>query len=109
MVSRRYETMVVLKATGTEAELSQAVAQVEDAIKKLGGSTHTSSNFGRRRLAYRIARQTEGHYQVIEFSLPSDQLSELKRLFQLNETIVRSLILSRDGQRRAVAPVEAGR
>jgi len=51
---------------------------------------------GRRRLAFRIARQAEGYYHLLRFWADPDQIGELERLFRLNEAIVRFLILSRD-------------
>lgn len=94
-MTRDYEVLMLLKATGTDAEVAQAVAQVEEPIKKLGGVIATSKPYGRRRLSYRIARHTEGYYQFIEFRLAPEQIEELKRLLRLQDTVVRFLILSR--------------
>ncbi len=94
-MNRVYEALVILKGGGTEAELSQAVARVEEPIKKLGGQIDQSVSWGRRRLAYRISHQTEGHYHLLNFRMSTDQLDELKRLFRLNEGVVRFLVLNR--------------
>ena len=95
-MSREYETLVILKALGTDAELTQSVKHVEDLIKKLGGQIRQSASWGRRRLAYPIARQQEGTYYLLQFQIAPDRLMELKRLFRLNETIVRFLVLSQE-------------
>ncbi len=102
MTTRAYETLVILKAEGTEAEVAHSVKQVEEPIRKLGGRIEQSVGWGRRRLAYRIGRQVEGTYQLLQFQLPPDQLGELKRLLRLNESIVRFLVLR--GAERAAAP-----
>ena len=94
-MSTAYEVLLILKSLGTETELAQSVKRLEEPIKKLGGQLDKSASWGRRRLAYRIARQTEGHYHLVNFHMAPDQLSELKRLYQLNEAIVRFLILNR--------------
>ncbi len=96
MVSRDYEVMIIFRTGGTEAEMAQAVLQLEDPIKRFGGRVGSSTSWGRRRMTYRIARQQEGYYQLVTFQLPPDQLAEVKRAFQLNEGIVRFMILSRD-------------
>jgi small subunit ribosomal protein S6 len=101
--TERYETMVILKTIGTEAELAQAVAQLEDPVKRLGGRIEQSASWGRRRLAYRIAKHSEGIYHLIEFRLAAAQMGELKRLYQLNEGIVRFMILNRTDQKVAPA------
>lgn len=92
---RPYEALVLLKVIGADAELSQAVNQIEELIKRLGGRIDSSVSWGRRRLAYRVLRQVEGCYHLLQFSLEPRQLDELKRLFRLNETIVRFLVLNR--------------
>ena len=66
-MTRTYEALVILNATGTDAELQQAVGRLEELIKKLGGAIDKSQSFGRRRLAYRIGRQQEGFYHLASF------------------------------------------
>ena len=104
MVTRPYEALFILKTTGTEAELAQSVKQVEEPVKKLGGQIDSSVGWGRRRLAYQIAHHGEGHYHLLQFRVEPQHLDELKRLFRLNELIVRFLVLNRDG---APAPTAA--
>ena len=88
--------MIILKSAGTEAEMAQAVAAVEEPIKRVGGRVINSASWGRRRLTYRIGKQAEGHYQLVEFEITPGQLTEVKRALTLNEQIVRFMILSRD-------------
>ena len=103
-MTRLYEALVIVKAVGTDPEMQQSAAQAETLIKKLGGSVDQSRGMGRRRLAFRINRQTEGYYQLVEFQLPADQIEELKRQLRLNESVVRFLVLSRE---IAARPAEA--
>ena len=105
-----YEALIIVSAAGTDADVARVVAQVEEPIKKLGGTIAVSKGLGRRRLAYRIAKQPEGYYQLLEFSLPASQVEELKRLLRLNETVIRFLILNRSGTTLAAAgvPQQAG-
>ncbi|MBI4343628.1 MAG: 30S ribosomal protein S6 [Candidatus Omnitrophica bacterium] len=89
-----YEALFILRSAGTEQELSRSAAQLEEPIKRLGGRIDTSQSMGRRRLAFRISKQAEGHYHLMRFSAPTDQLRELERLFRLNDGIVRFMILN---------------
>ena len=94
--TREYEAMVIIRSGGTEQELAQQAARLEEPIKKLGGRIESVQPMGRRRLAFRIARQAEGCYYVVRFHAPTEQIGELERLFRLNESIVRFMILSED-------------
>ena len=107
MVSRAYEVLVILKPAGTEAELAQAVKQVEEPIKKLGGEIDSSEGWGRRRLAYRIDRHVEGHYHLLRFHVDPQQIEEFKRMLRLNEVVVRFLILNRANGRSATTTTAA--
>ena len=92
---RSYEALVIVKSTVTDAEIAQIVSQLEEPVKRFGGRIEQTTSWGRRRLAYRIGRQNEAYYHLIHFELSPEQLAEVKRTFQLNESILRFLILSR--------------
>jgi len=96
VITRDYEALVIFKAVGTEQDIARLAAQLEALVKKLDGTIAASQNLGRRRLAYRIARQTEGYYHLLRFCAPTGQVAELERLLRLNEAIVRFMILGED-------------
>ena len=95
-MARSYEALVIFKAGGTEQELARHAALLEEPIKKVGGRIETTQSLGRRKLAFRIAKQSEGHYHLLRFQAPTEHIQELERLFRLNETVVRFIILSAD-------------
>ncbi len=98
MRQRHYEALFILKAVGTDQDMLKSVSRLEEPIKKLGGKIEQTQTIGRRRLAFRIARQQEGHYHLVRFTAQTDCIVELKRLLHLEESILRFLILSEDEQ-----------
>lgn len=94
MMSRDYEALVIFKTVGGEQDLARHASELEEQIKRVGGRTESSQNLGRRRLAFRILRQSEGYYQVLRFHAPTEQVVELERLFRLNDAIVRFMIVN---------------
>ena len=114
--TRAYEALIILKTAGTEQEVAQQAAQLEEPIKRLGGKIEISQSMGRRRLAFRISRQTEGYYHLLRFHAPTQQIGELERFFRLNESIVRFIIMTQDdaalpaavGQGQRAAAASAG-
>ena len=96
MTARGYEALIILKAVGTDEEIARRAAELDAQVKKMGGSIEISQHLGRRRLAFPISRQSEGHYYLLRFHAPTEQVSELERLFRLNEMIVRFIILTQD-------------
>ena len=100
-MTRGYEALIILKAAGTEQEIARQAARLEEPIKKIGGIMESSQGMGRRKLAFRISRNTEGYYYLLRFQAPTAQVPALDRLFRLNESVVRFMILSES----EVAPV----
>jgi small subunit ribosomal protein S6 len=101
--------MIILRTIGTESELAQAVSQLEDPVKRFGGQLDQSASWGRRRLAYKIAKFSEGQYHLMEFRILPAQLAEVKRAYQLNEAIVRFIILNRTGWKPSPPAVKSER
>ena len=95
-MTRDYEALVIFKTAGTEQDIARHAAHLEEPIKKVGGSVTTSHSMGRRRLAFRIVRQSEGHYYVLRFKAPTDQVREIERLLRLNDAVARFIILTAD-------------
>jgi small subunit ribosomal protein S6 len=106
-VVRDYESLVILKSAGTEQEIARHATQLEELVKKVGGGVEKSQSMGRRKLAFRISRQNEGHYHLLRFRAPAGQVGELERLFRLNESIVRFIILNGDEAPLVSAPPPA--
>ena len=104
---RPYEALVIFKTAGTEQDLARQAAQLEEQVKKLGGRIETTQSMGRRRLAFRISRQSEGHYYLLRFQAPTEQLGALDRLLRLNEAIVRFLILSQEDLSTSIQAAKA--
>lgn len=106
-ITREYEALVILRVGGTEQEIAQQASQLEEPIKKLGGSIDRLQPMGRRRLAFRILRQNEGYYYLVRFHAPTESVAELERAFRLNETIVRFIILTEEELAPLQPPVAA--
>ena len=100
--TRPYEALVIFRAGGTEQDMARHAAQLEGPIKKLGGRIETTQSLGRRKLAFRIAKQTEGHYHLLRFQAPTEQIRELERLFRLDEAGLPVLLGSREAVVRFV-------
>ena len=95
-MTKQYEAMMILKTAGTEQDVARHAAKLEEPIKKVGGQVAQNQAMGRRRLAFRIARQTEGYYYCVRFQAPAERIEELERQWRLNETVIRFMLLAAD-------------
>jgi small subunit ribosomal protein S6 len=93
---RPYELMYLLPPTADEERLKAVSERLESAITSLGGKVDKVVAPARRRLAYEVEHHRDGHYGVVEFSLPPEQSREFDRTIRLTEDILRHLVVRRD-------------
>ena len=88
---RPYEILVILNAALTDEESATLLTQLGETVKGLGAEITKVENWGKRRLAYDIAKQREGTYAVIEVSAEPAMIREFERQLKLNESVLRFL------------------
>jgi small subunit ribosomal protein S6 len=93
---RPYELMYLLPPTADEERLNAVSERLQSAITSLGGKIDKVVPPSRRRLAYEVEHHRDGHYGVVEFSLPPEQSREFDRTIRLTEDILRHLVVRRD-------------
>ncbi len=96
MPMRPYELMYLMPPTADEERLGAVSERLQNAIQTLGGKVDKAMPPTRRRLAYEVAHHRDGHYGVLEFSLPPDQAREFERTIRLTEDILRHIVVRRD-------------
>ncbi|APE37784.1 30S ribosomal protein S6 [Nocardia mangyaensis] len=93
---RQYEVMVILDPSLDERIVGQSLDTLLTVVKTEGGKVDKVDIWGRRRLAYEIAKQAEGIYAIVELTATPATVSELDRQLGLNETVLRTKVLRND-------------
>lgn len=88
-----YEGMYILSATLSDEAREKALDKITSAISERKGKVHKLFDQGRRKLAYEINRRKEGYYYILYFSLPSQAMREIWRLYRLDEDLIRFITL----------------
>ena len=88
---RPYEILVIVDPRPTDEEVATLLTQLDGQIKTLGADVTKMENWGKRRLAYDIAKQREGTYAVLEVSAQPAMINEFERQLKLNESVLRFL------------------
>ncbi|MEW6059185.1 MAG: 30S ribosomal protein S6 [Actinomycetota bacterium] len=92
---RQYEVMLILPAEADESVVSTAVDRVTRIVSEGGGEVGKIDRWGRRRLAFEIARQSEGYYLVVEFRADPAVIAELERTLHLADEVMRFKVVVR--------------
>ncbi|MGZ4593123.1 MAG: 30S ribosomal protein S6 [Actinomycetes bacterium] len=93
---RHYELMVILDPDIEERTVAPALDQFLSVVKTDGGNIEKVDIWGRRRLAYEIAKKAEGIYAVVNLQAEPATVKELDRQLNLNEAVLRTQVLRPD-------------
>lgn len=103
---RAYELTFVVRTLATDEEVNQAIDQVISYIEQDENGKVNSIDrklFGRRRLAYEIDGQREGHYVVMKSSIDPDHIIELETELKLFDPVLRYLLVRDEQKTKAKA------
>jgi small subunit ribosomal protein S6 len=95
---RHYELMVILDPDLEERTVGPSLDKFLNVVRKGGGSVEKVDIWGRRRLAYEIAKRAEGIYAVIDMTAEPDVAKELDRQLNLNESVLRTKLIRPDAR-----------
>ena len=108
-VINSYETLFIVDVENGEDAAKATVAKFTDIIAKNAEIVEVSE-WGKRHLAYPINDKPEGYYTVVTFKAEPAFPAELERLFNIDENVMRSLVLRLEYEavaKATPAPVEA--
>ena len=92
-MTHQYELMVILDPEIDERTVAPSLDKFLNVIRNDGGTIDNVDIWGRRRLAYEIAKKSEGIYAVVNFTANSDATIELDRQLKLSEAVLRTKVL----------------
>lgn len=104
-MERNYECMLILKPDLSEEEKQLVADDIAKKIKELEGQVISSSLWAKTKDFYYFLRSKgaerkkyyKGSYWLLNFILANTKLDEIKEVIRLEEKILRSLILNKEG------------
>lgn len=102
----QYEIAVVYHPD-LEVDLSKAEAKVQKIVTDNGGKVTSEDNWGKRKLAYTIAKQDHGIYVFYTVELPGASVAKVESLLNITDEVIRFLITRPD--LKAIAKAETAK
>ena len=90
---QKYESMVVLSTKQDEEAIKGLVEKFSHLISA-NGTLVSVDEWGKKRLAYMINKETEGYYVLFTFESESAFPAELDRVFKITEGLLRTMIIA---------------
>lgn len=100
----KYELMYIIDTAVEDAPRKELIEKVSAQIVENGGEVEKVDEWGKRRLAYAINYKTEGYYVLVNFSAESAVPKEMERLLQINEQVLRYLVIRLEEKHTSVKP-----
>ena len=101
----RYELTYIIDAALEETARKELIEKISGLIVANGGEVEkVDETWGKRRLAYAINYKTEGWYVLVTMKAPAELPRELERNLQINEDIIRYLVVKLEEKRSNVKP-----
>ena len=101
----RYELTYIIDAALEETARKELIEKISGLIVANGGEVEkVDETWGKRRLAYAINYKTEGWYVLVTMKAPAELPRELERNLQINENVLRYLVVKLEEKRSNVKP-----
>lgn len=104
---REYEVMLILPAESDEQVVSTAVDRITKVVSADGGEVSNIDRWGRRRFAFEIDHANEGYYVVVSFTAEPTSQTELDRVLNLADEIIRHKVIALPAKGRHAKRAEA--
>ena len=93
---RQYELMIILDPEVDERTVAPSLDKLLSVVTTGGGTIEKVDIWGKRRLAYAIAKRSEGIYAVVDMTTTPELAQELDRQLGLNESVLRTKLMRPD-------------
>lgn len=93
-MARSYETAFIFSPTLDDSALEQIMAKIEELVKREGGTVDKWDRWTKRRLAFPIKKQTDGHYVFLAFQGEPASIETLGAAYRLDEAILRHMTIN---------------
>jgi len=91
---RHYEICFLVHPDQSE-QVPAMLERYRTLIEEKKGSIHRLEDWGRRQLAYPVAKLHKAHYVLMNIECDSETLSELEGVFRFNDAVLRHLTIRR--------------
>lgn len=97
MEERQYDLIFICRPDTPESEVDKVIATLEHAAVEKGGKIESVNKWGRKRMAYRVAKLREGYYvYLVVKSSHGEVVKELERRLKVADAVIKYLTVRLD-------------
>ena len=91
----KYESIVIVNPSLEENMIKDLTKKFEDLINSLG-KVEDVTVMGKKRLAYEINKQREGHYVLYTFEAEPNSIVELERNYRITDGVMKFITVRKE-------------
>ena len=91
---RHYEVVFIVHPDQSE-QVPAMIERYRTTITGKNGRIHRLEDWGRRQLAFPIAKVHKAHYVLMNIEIDAETLAELEHAFKFNDAVLRHLIVAK--------------
>jgi small subunit ribosomal protein S6 len=99
-----YELMLIFDPELPDERQTEIVTRIRQLVERGDGRWVTHDAWGRRRLAYEIAKRGEGAYHLVTFEAEPATVDEIARILRITDGVMRHMAVRRVRGSRTTAP-----
>ncbi|MEI6301586.1 MAG: 30S ribosomal protein S6 [Betaproteobacteria bacterium] len=101
---RHYEVVFIVHPDQSE-QVPAMIERYRATITQRKGVIHRLEDWGRRQMAYPIAKMHKAHYVLMNIECDGETLTELEHSFKFNDAVLRNLIVQMKGAVTTPSPM----
>ena len=101
---RHYEICFIVHPDQSE-QVPAMIERYRNTVTARAGKLHRLEDWGRRQLAYPIAKVHKAHYVLMNIECDNETLKELEHSFKFSDAVLRHLIIKMDKAHVAPSPM----
>lgn len=101
---RHYEIVVMVHPDQSD-QVPAMTERYKSMVESDGGKVHRLEDWGRRQLAYAIAKLHKAHYVLMNVECTDRALAELENAFRFNDAVIRKLVIRKDAAESGQSPL----
>jgi small subunit ribosomal protein S6 len=101
-----YESIFILRPSLADEEIPKVLDKVKAAVEKAGGAVEHLASWGKKKLAYEIKQEKRGVYVQLNYRGNGTVVSEVERLFRLDDATLKFLTVKLDERALSAAAAD---
>lgn len=94
-MANKYETIMIINPTLDESATKATIEKITSLIST-HGEVESTEEWGKKKLAYPIKKQSEGYYVLVNFSSNPEFIDELDRIYNITDEVIKHIVVKKD-------------